>query len=133
MHFALQPSRIAKRVLLTSHILSLIVLWLSHGRLSIHLLLSLLILLSLFHHRAILLYHPSTRFTLEENQAITLITPSGESQNGIVATGTTISPCFVLLRIKTEAQRQQINLPIFYDALATDVFRQLRIRLKYAA
>jgi hypothetical protein len=132
MYVALQPSRIAKRVLLTSHLLSLTVIWVTHGRLSVQLLLSLLILFSLFQHRAILLCQPCTTFTLEADQTITLLSPSGDEQSGIVATGTTVTPYFVLLRIKTEARRP-INFPIFYDALPTDAFRQLRIWLKYAA
>ncbi|MFY9261258.1 MAG: protein YgfX [Gallionella sp.] len=132
MHVAPQPSHIAQRVLLSSHILSLAVLWMTHGTLAVQLLFSLLILLSLLQHRAILLRHPSPAFTLEADQTITLVTPSGETQSSIVATGTTVTPYFVLLRLKTETQRRPINFPIFYDALPTDVFRQLRIWLKYA-
>lgn len=133
MHFNLQASPIAQRVLLTSHAASLTIVWLTTLPNLIQIAISLLILFGLLHYRALLLQQSHSAFTLEADQTITLISPLGISQNGTIAHDTVVTPYFVLLRIKIETEHFTINLPIFYDALPADAFHQLRIRLKYAA
>lgn len=129
MHFKLQESFIAQRVLLVSHAASLTLVWLTTFQNLAQLAISLLILFSLLRYRALLSQQSCTAFTLEADQTITVTSPLSISQNGIIGHDTLITPYFVLLRIKM--QFFTLNLPIFYDALPADAFRQLRIRLKY--
>lgn len=132
MHFALQPSPILKRVVFASHAFSLLLLWLTHWHFTAQFLLSILIVLSLFHNLALRPKQSYTGLTLEDDQIITLIAPPDKTLDGKLASGTYITPLFVLLHIQTEQRWLPITLIVFYDALPSEAFRQLRIRLKYA-
>lgn len=132
MHFALQPSPILKRVVFASHAFSLLLLWLTHWHFTAQFLLSLLIVLSLFHYFTLRPNQFYSGFTLEDDQSITLIAPPDITLDGKLASGTFITPLFVVLHIQTEQRWLPITLIVFYDALPCEVFRQLRIRLKYA-
>lgn len=132
MYFALQSSPILKRVAITSHGLSLILLWLTHWHFTVRLLLSLLVLLSLFKNITLSQRQRYTGFTLEPDQTITLIAPPDTALNGRLTSGTYVTPLLVLLRIEISQHKFPITLVIFYDALSSDLFRELRIRLKYA-
>lgn len=132
MHFALQNSPILKRVAFTSHALSLILLWLTHWHFTAQILFSLLILLSLFKNPSLRQNQRYTGFTLEADQTITLVAPPDITLNGKLTSGTYVTPLLVLLRIEIAQHKFPITLIIFYDALSSDLFRELRIRLKYA-
>jgi nitrate reductase gamma subunit len=132
MHFALQPSRVFTSLLFSSHALTLIALWLTHwNNVLTQAGFTLLTLWSLLRTRN----HPAlqrhTELTLEPEQHITL-TLNGEQYSGTVTAHTVIAPYLVLLGVKLTGKRRAITLPIFYDALPHDLFRTLRVRLKFA-
>lgn len=103
--------------------------------LAARLVISLLIFMSLLYYlaRDALLLLPDSWCDIALSQdSVSVISRSGSELSGQVANKTIVSPHFVVLRIKSDNHLLPVSRVIFPDALGTDAFRDLCVRLKFA-
>lgn len=94
---------------------------------------SLLVLVSLFWHlaRDALLLLPNSWCELSLNQGeLSIVRRDATVLVGKVSGGSVVCPYFVLLHIRQEGKRWSLSRVIFPDALERDVFRDLCVRLR---
>lgn len=95
----------------------------------------MLILLSLIYYlaRDVLLFFPdSWREVAFDQGGVSVVTKDGSSLSGQVASSTTASPYFAVLRVKLEGHRLPVSRAIFPDALDAGAFRELSVRLRFS-
>jgi hypothetical protein len=132
---AVKPSPIFAVLLLFMHAIAATVVCLTAIPLPATLALLVLIALSLIYHlsRDVLLLLPNSW------SEVTLV-PGGlsvETRDGVRFLGqlenkTTVSPYFVVLRVRLEGRRLPVTRVIFPDALEIGAFRELCVLLKYS-
>ncbi|MDD5383915.1 MAG: hypothetical protein PHG89_03405 [Gallionella sp.] len=94
----------------------------------------MLILLSLIYYLArdvLLLFPDSWREIAFDQGSVSVVTRDGSGLSGQVASNTTVSPYFAVLRVKLEGHRLPVFRTIFPDALDTGAFRELCVSLKF--
>lgn len=130
--FVIKPSKCFALLLLALHLLALCSVWLTNLVVLQQLGLSLLVLLSLFYHlNRLLLGKQSWRAFSLDKLRVVVITRGGEEWGGSVLKQTVVTPYFVLLHVKLEQRRAPVSQIICRDALQTDAFRELRVRLRF--
>ena len=131
---AIKPSLRFAVLLLLSHTVAAITVYATAMPLAPRLAMILLILLSLFYYLArdawLLLPDSWCDIAFDQN-SVSVVFRDDSSFLGKVATKTMVSPYFVVLRIKLDSRRLPVSRIIFPDALGTDVFRDLCVRLKF--
>ncbi len=133
--FVIKPSRMFALLLLAVHLPVMISVCLTPLVFWARLCLSLLILLSLFHHlyRYVLLRarHSWRSFSLNQRQLV-IGTRGGETLNGDVTHRTVVTALCVVLCARLDGYKLPVCQVIFRDALPDDVFRELRVRLRFS-
>lgn len=93
------------------------------------------ILLSLIYYLArdaLLLFPDSWREISFDREQVSVVMRDGTGFSGEIANGTVVSPYFAVLRVRLEGHRLPVFRTIFPDALGTDAFRELCVRLRFA-
>lgn len=132
---AIKPSPRLALLLLLSHALVAIVVYATMMPPAARLALLMPILLSLFYYLArdvLLLFPDSWREISFDQNRVSVVTRDGTGFSGEIANGTAVSPYFAVLRVRLEGHRLPVFRTIFPDALVTDEFRELRVRLRFA-
>lgn len=132
---ALQPSLRLAVLLLLSHALIVIVVYLTAVPPAVRLALLAAILLSLPYYLArdaLLLLPGSWRTISLDQDSVSVTTRDGTTFSGKITGGTAITPYFAVLRIRLEGHYFQVSRTIFPDMLGTDEFRDLRVRLRFS-
>jgi len=132
---AIKPSSRLILLLLLSHAMVAIVVSVTVMPLAARLAILLLILLSLIYYLArdaLLLFPGSWREILFDQGRISVVTRDGSGFSGQVAGKTTVSPYFIVLRVRLEGRRLPVFRTIFPDALDAGEFRELSVYLKFA-
>lgn len=133
---AIHPSPRLLVLLLLSHLIAVLALCVSTMPPLVRLILLLPVLASLTFHlaRDALLRLPASWCSLSvgEGGAATIVARDGSVLIGQVADGSVVTPWFVVLRIRPEGKRRSAARVIFPDALGSDAFRELCVRLRYA-
>lgn len=133
---AIKPSARFATVLLLSHAVTASVVCMTAMPWAAKLVAVLLILLSLSYYLArdaFLICPDSWCRVLLDQGCVSVIARGGSKLVGQVAGKTIVSPYFVLLRIRPEGRYRPASRVIFPDAMDGDAFRELRVRLKFAA
>jgi len=132
---AVKPSLIFAVLLLFMHATAAIVVYLTAVSLPATLALLVLIALSLIYHlaRDVLLLLPNSwcEITLAPG-GLSVVTRDGAGFLGQLENKTTVSPYFVVLRVRLEGRRMHVNRVIFPDALEAGAFRELCVQLKFS-
>ena len=134
-HCVIKPSRYFALLLVALHSLALCSVWLTPLPVLLQSGLSLLVLLSLFYHlnRHVLLLGKQSWHTFSlDKLRVVAITASGKELSGSVLNQTVVTPYLILLSVKLEGDRMPVAQIICCDALQADVFRELRVRLRFA-
>jgi hypothetical protein len=63
---------------------------------------------------------------------VSVVTRDGSGFSGQVSSKTTVSPYFIVLRVRLDGHRLPVFRTIFPDALDKCAFRELRVHLKFA-
>ena len=132
---AIKPSPIFAVLLLFMHTAAAIVVYLTAIPLPATLALFLLITLSLIYHLArdvLLLLPNSWREVTLVPGGLSVVARDGSSFFGQAANKTTVSPYFVVLRVRLEGHRLLVTRVIFPDALEAGAFRKLCVQLKFS-
>jgi len=132
---AIKPSSRLILLLLLSHAMVAIVVSVTVMSLAARLAILLLILLSLIYYLArdaLLLFPGSWREILFDQGRVSVVTRDGSGFSGQVAGKTTVSPYFIVLRVRLEGRRLPVFRTIFPDALDAGEFRELSVYLKFA-
>jgi len=132
---AIKPSSRLIVLLLLSHAMVAIVVSVTVMPLAARLAILLLILLSLIYYLArdaLLLFPGSWREILFDQGRVSVVTRDGSGFSGQVAGKTTVSPYFIVLRVRLEGRRLPVFRTIFPDALDAGEFRELSVYLKFA-
>ena len=132
---AIKPSSRLILLLLLSHAMVAIVVSVTVMPLAARLAILLLILLSLIYYLArdaLLLFPGSWREILFDQGRVSVVTRDGSGFSGQVAGKTTVSPYFIVLRVRLEGRRLPVFRTIFPDALDAGEFRELSVYLKFA-
>lgn len=133
---AIKPSPHLALLLLLTHVMVAAVVYATMMPLETRLVLLMLSLLSLLYYLArdaLLLLPASWCEILVDRDRVTVSTRGGGSGfSGEVANGTVVNPYFVVLRVRPEGHRLPVFRTIFPDALGTDEFRELCVRLRFA-
>lgn len=131
---AIKPSPRLALLLLLSHAIGAIVVYLTAMPPEARLAIFLLILLSLFYYLArdaLLLFPDSWREISLDQGGVSVVNRDGSGFSGRIAGNTTVSPHFAVLRIRLEGHRLPVFRAIFPDALDAGEFRKLCVRLKF--
>lgn len=131
----IKPSSRLALLLLLSHAMVAIVVYVTVMPLAARLAMLMLIFLSLFYYlaRDALLFFPDSWLEISfEQGSVSVVTLDGSVFPGRVASGTVVSPYFVVLRVKTEGRCLSAFRTVFPDALDTGEFRELCVYLKFA-
>jgi len=132
--FVLKPSKTFALLLLTAHLLAVVSVLLANFGFWICLILSVLILLSLFYHlsRHALLRSKSSwlTFSLDQNCAH-ISTVGGAELTGEILPRTVVTPHCIVLCIRPEGGKPPLAQVIFRDALQQEAFRELCVRLRF--
>jgi hypothetical protein len=64
--------------------------------------------------------------------SVSVVTRDGSGLSGQVASNTTVSPYFIVLRVKLEGHRLPVFRAIFPDALDAGAFRELSVYLRFS-
>jgi hypothetical protein len=95
----------------------------------------LLILLSAVYYlvRDILLLLPDSwrEISLDQDR-VEVISRDGTKLTGRLASETTVSPCFIVLRVRPEGRYLPLSRVIFPDTLSKGEFREFCVRLRFA-
>jgi len=132
--FVLKPSKTFALVLLTAHLLAVVTVWLTNIALWICLVLSVLILLSLFYHllrHALLRSESSWRLFSLDQKCAHISTMDGAELNGEIMHRTVVTSHCVVLCVRPEGGRSPVAQVIFRDALQDEAFRELCVRLRF--
>ena len=122
-------------LLLLLHMVAAILVYATGMPLQARLLMLLLISLSLVYYQArdvFLLLPYSWREISLENGGISVVTRDGSKLPGRLANDSTVSPCFILLRVRQEGRYLPVSRIIFPDALEAGAFREFCVRLKFS-
>jgi hypothetical protein len=132
---AIKPSPIFAALLLFMHTTAFIVVYLTAIPLPATLALFLLIALSLIYHlaRDVLLLLPNSWYevTLVPG-GLSVAVRDGPGFFAQLENKTTVSPYFVVLRVRLEGHRLLVTRIIFPDALDAGAFRELCVQLKFS-
>ena len=132
---AIKPSLRFAMLLSLFHAIVAIVVYVTNMPLVARLAVILLVFLSLLYYlaRDVLLILPDSwcDIALDKN-SVSVIFRDGSNFLGRVANKTVTGPYFVVLRIKQANHFLPVSRVIFPDALGTDAFRDLCVRLKFA-
>lgn len=122
-------------LLLLLHMVAATVVYATDMPLQARLLMLLLIFLSLVYHLArdtfLLLPYSWREISLEQG-GVSVVTRDGTKLLGRLANDSTVSPCFILLRVKQEGRYLPVSRIIFPDALEAGAFREFCVRLKFS-
>jgi uncharacterized membrane protein YedE/YeeE len=130
-----KPSLRFAMLLLLFHLVVAAVVCVTAMPLVLRLAMLLLIALSLFYYLArdaLLLFRNSWCDISFAQGCVYVVARDGSSFAGQVANETTVSPYFVVLRIRLEGHRMPVSRVIFPDAMNAGAFRELCIHLKFA-
>ncbi|MDO8292087.1 MAG: hypothetical protein Q7T29_04365 [Gallionella sp.] len=131
---AIKPSPRLALLLLLSHAIVAIVVYWTVMPLAARLAILMLILLSLLYYlvRDVLLLFPdSWRQISFDQDSVSVVTRNGLGLSGRVASKTTVSPYFAVLRVRLEGHRLPVFRTIFPDGLDTGAFRELCVHLRF--
>ena len=132
---AIKPSPIFAALLLFMHTTAFIVVYLTAIPLPATLALFLLIALSLIYHlvRDVLLLLPNSWCeVMLVPSGLSVVARDGPGFIGQLENKTTVSPYFVVLRVRLEGHRLFATRVIFPDALDAGVFREFCVQLKFS-
>ena len=133
---AIHPSPRLLVLLLSSHLIAALAVYISAMPPLVRLALLLPVLASMVFHliRDAFLMLPVSWSSLSvgEGGAATIVARDGSVLTGQVADGSVVTPLFAVLRIRPEGKRRSVARVIFPDALGSDAFRELCVRLRYA-
>lgn len=132
--FVLKPSRTFILLLLAVHLLAAASLWLSNVEPWIRWVFLLLISLSLFHHlfRHALLRDKLSWLSFVISQKRVLISTRGGTElNAEILHRTVVTSFCIVLCVRPEGKNLAVTQVIFRDALQTEAFRELCVRLRY--
>ena len=132
---AIKPSPRLAILLVLFHAAVAIVVSVTAMPLAARLAMLILILLSLLYylaHDALLLFPGSWREISFDRDCVSVVMRNGSGFSGRVESKTAVSPSFIVLRIRPEGHRLPVFRAIFPDALGTDEFRELCVRLKWS-
>jgi len=121
-------------LLLLSHAMFAAVVYVTVMPLAAKLAILILILLSLFYYlvRDVLLLFPDSWRDISFDQgSVSVVTRNGSHFVGKVASKTTVSPYFAVLRVRPEGRRLTVSRTVFPDALEDSEFRELCVYLKF--
>ena len=130
----IKPSLRLAWLLLLSHVIVSAVVFATMMPLSAKLVMQILILLSLFYYLArdaLLFFLDAWGEISFEKDSISVINRGGSNFIGQIASSSTVSPYFVVLRVKLQGHRLPVFRTFFPDALETGAFRELCVYLKY--
>ncbi|OGS98812.1 MAG: hypothetical protein A3K04_03130 [Gallionellales bacterium RBG_16_56_9] len=132
---AIKPSPRLALLLLLSHAIVAIVVYLALMPLAARLAIFPLILLSLLYYLArdaLLLFPDSWRGISLDQGSVSVVTRDGSGFSGQIISTTTVSPYFAVLRITPEGHRMPVSRTIFPDALDAGEYRELCVHLKFS-
>lgn len=132
---AIRPSPRLALLLLLFHALAATVVYATVMPQPVKPALLILILFSLLYYLArdaLLLLPGSWREISLDQDRVSVVVRGGSGFSGQLEGNTTVNPHFVVLRIRPDGYRLPVFRAIFPDALDTDGFRELRVRLRYA-
>jgi hypothetical protein len=134
VNISIKPSRSFALLLALASLLTLWSIWSTNLAVLGRLVLTAIVLAAFLYHfeRWVLLHgqHAWLSCRLDKNSLV-VKTRNGEEWLAEVLPETIVTPYFVLLRAKVE-QGGVISQAIFWDALRDDVFRELRVRLRFS-
>lgn len=133
---AIKPSVRFATALLASHALAAFSVYMTAMPWAAKLAAFLLIVPSLLYHLAhdaFLIFPGSWREISLAQNSVSVVARDGSRLLGRVAGRTFVSPYFVVLRIRHEGRYRPFSRVIFPDAMDANAFRELRMRLKFAA
>lgn len=131
----IKPSPRFAMLLLLSHAMAATVVYATMLPPAVRLGVLMPILLSLFYFLArdvLLLFADSWREISFDHRGVSVVVRDSSVLCGQAAEKTTVSPYFVVLRVRMEGQRMPVFRVIFPDALDAGAFRELCVRLKFA-
>ena len=129
------PSLRFALLLLSLHMIAATVVYMTVMPLSAKLVILLLIALDIIYYlaRDVLLLLPGSWREISLSQdGVSVIARDGSGFLGQVTNNTVVSPYFVVLCMRLEGHRLLTSRVIFPDALNSDAFRELCVRLKFA-
>lgn len=132
---AIKPSPCLALLLLLSHALAAVAVYATVMPQPAKAAIFILVLVSLscyLARDALLLFPGSWREISLDQERVSVVTRDGSGFFGRIESKTTVTPYFVVLRIKPEGHRLPVLRTIFPDALGADEFRELRVRLKFS-
>lgn len=132
---ALKPSPRLAVLLLLSHALVAIAVYLTALPPAGRMVLLVTILLSLSYYLArdaLLLLPGSWREISLDQDSVSVTTRDGSTFSGKVAGRTAVTSYFAVLCVRPEGRYFQVFRTIFPDMLGTEEFRDLRVRLRFA-
>lgn len=132
---AIKPSPRFAALLLLFHALVAVVVRATDMPAAARLAMFLLVLLSLSYYlaRDVLLLHPDSwcEVTLGQ-EGVTITTRCGSGFTGRIASNTSVTPHFIVLRVGMAGRWLVPSRVIFPDAMDDGAFRELCVRLKFA-
>jgi toxin CptA len=132
---AIKPSPRLALLLLLSHALAASAVYATAMPPSAKLAILALVLPSLFYYLArdaLLLLPGSWREIIFDQGSLSVVARDGCAFFGKIEGKTTVTPYFVVLRVRQDARRLPVFRIIFPDAMGADEFRELRVRLRFA-
>lgn len=132
---AVKPSPIFAVLLLFMHTTAATVVYLTAIPLPATLAMLVLIALSLIYHlaRDVLLLLSNSWCEISPVQGgLSVVTRDGAGFTGQLENKTTVSPYFIVLRVRLEGRRLRVSRVIFPDALEEGAYRELCVQLKYS-
>lgn len=132
MLFKIRISRTFVLLLFVVHLLAIISVCLTNLVFWARASLALLIVASLIHQLYLHLRakHVWRSFSLNQKQLV-INTLGGEALNGELMHQTVVTPHCVVLCARVDERKRPVCQVIFRDAMQTDAFRELRVRLKF--
>lgn len=131
---AIHPSPRCAALLFLAHLLAVLAVYVTPLSLLVRLAIFLPVLVSLTYHLArdaLLLLPVSWRHLSIADGAATIVTRDGFVLTGQVDDSSVVTSGFVILRIKPDGMRRPVARAIFPDALESDAYRELSVRLKF--
>ena len=132
---AVKPSPIFAVLLLFMHTTAATVVYLTAIPLPATLAMLVLIALSLIYHlsRDVFLLLSNSWCEISPVQGgLSVVTRDGAGFTGQLENKTTVSPYFIVLRVRLEGRRLRVSRVIFPDALEEGAYRELCVQLKYS-
>ncbi len=132
--FVLKPSKTFTSLLLLVHSLAIASVWLTQvalwWQLALFLLISLSLIRSVFRYALLRDDRSWLSFSLTQKHLL-IHTQGGKELNGEILHRTVVTPHCVVLCVRLDGTKLPVSWVIFRDALQDDVFRELRVRLRF--